>query len=72
MYIPEEMLPKITTNSSGTDPKLPPEYNRRLGDLSAATKAENYFDEALRKLALARYWMDRAEKTNEPEPDPLW
>lgn len=72
MYIPDEILPPITTNSMGTDPKLPSENNRWIGDSSAATKAEKYFDEALRKLALARFWMDKAEKTDEPEPDPVW
>lgn len=72
MFIPDEMLPNITTDSLGNNPRLPPEDNRWIQNASADTKAEKYFDEALRKLALARFWMDKAEKTDEPETDPVW
>lgn len=59
MNIPEEMLPKITM--LGNSPKLPPENNRWIRDASPANKAEKYFDEALRKLALAKFWAEQDE-----------
>jgi hypothetical protein len=57
MYIPEEILPKVT------DGRLPSTVGERwLGESEAATKAEHYFNEGLQKLALAKYWAERAER----------
>ena len=71
MYIPDKMLPKVVV--VGGSPRLPPENNKWIKDAAPETKAEKYFIEGLRKLALARYWVNEAEKTDEPEEkEPVW
>lgn len=73
MYIPEEMLPKITVSHNGK-PQLPSTKGERWlgGGTTPETKAQHYFAEALQKLALAKYWAEYpttpAEYDEDEEP----
>lgn len=59
MYIPDEMLPKITVGGDGR-PRLPSKPNlREVKHMGHEDKARHYLEEALDKLALAKFYADK-------------
>jgi len=62
IVIPVAHLPELTIAPNGTKTKLPARPGPGLyGDTTPRERAEHYYQEAMDKLALAMYWMEKAE-----------
>lgn len=62
IVIPEEHVGMVyeVPGPNGIKPRLKPQSWQGTHGLNDAQKAEFYYNEALGKLALARYWMEKS------------
>lgn len=63
MYIPDELIPKVYDHdaSGRRKPTIKHTPHKSVTQMDRAEKVKFYYEEALEKLALARWWADEEQ-----------